>query len=228
VNPSATELTTAGTDAALGGLCVVLLVRLSAIQTEATWTKTVWTWVFAFTVLASGLGAVAHGLALTEPVRTALWQPLYLSLGLAVALFLVGAVADWRGEAASRRLFRPAIVAGLAFFVLTVIFPTSFALFVAYEAAAMTMSLAVYLILAIAQHRRGAGAVSVGIALTLIASVVQVSRWTLRIGVPFDHNGLFHIVQLVATPALAHGIRVMLTDRANRSAVSPATAAVPR
>jgi hypothetical protein len=92
----------------------------------------------------------------------------------------------------------------------------------------MTMSLAVYLILAIAQHRRGAGAVSVGIALTLIASVVQVSRWTLRIGVPFDHNGLFHIVQLVATPALAHGIRVMLTDRANRSAVSPATAAVPR
>ena len=212
----------------MGVLCIVLLVRLSAIETEATWSRTVWTGVFAFTVLASGLGAVAHGLALTEPVRTALWQPLYLSLGLAVALFLVGALADWRGEAVSRQWFRPALVVGAAFFVLTVFLPTSFALFVAYEAIAMASSLAVYLNLAIAEHRPGAGTVSVGIALTLAASAVQVSRWTLRIGVPFDHNGLFHIVQLVATPVLAHGIRVMLTDRASRGAVNPATLAVRR
>jgi uncharacterized protein DUF6962 len=228
MNPSTTELTTAATDAVFGALCVVLLLRLRAIQTEARWTRTVWTSVFAFTVLASALGATVHGLALAEAVRSALWHPLNLSLGLAVALFLVGAVAEWRGEASSRTVAGPAIAAGVAFFVLTVIVPASFALFIAYEAVVMTSALAVYLILAMARHRRGAGTVSVGIALTLVASVVQVTRWTIRIGVPFDHNGLFHVVQMVATPVLAHGIGVMLTDRTHRGSVIPATAAAPR
>ncbi len=104
LNASPTELTTAATDAALGLLCAGFLLQLGRTPTRSGFKKAVWAWVFGLIVLGSALGAVVHGLALPETASAFLWLPLSLSLGLAVALFLVGAVADWRGETAARAL----------------------------------------------------------------------------------------------------------------------------
>jgi hypothetical protein len=41
------------------------------------------------------------------------------------------------------------------------------------------------------------------IDLNLVAAAVQASDVTIRLIVPFDHNGVFHLVQLVAIAALA-------------------------
>jgi hypothetical protein len=49
--------------------------------------------------------------------------------------------------------------------------------------------------------------ISVGIALTIVAAAVQASALSVRLIVPFDHNGLFHLVQLIATAAFANGLR---------------------
>ena len=87
-------------------------------------------------------GAVAHGLALTDAARSALWHPLHLALGLAVALFFVGGVYDLRGTAAA----------------------------------------------------------------------VQASDVAIHVIVPFDQNGVFHMVQLLAIVALAYGLRVGLMN----------------
>ena len=70
LNPSATELTTAATDAALGLLCLVVLLRLRAIKVSATWKRALWCWVFGLLVVASVLGTVVHGLELSESVRS--------------------------------------------------------------------------------------------------------------------------------------------------------------
>ena len=56
------------------------------------------------------LGVVTHGLVLPDATRDLLWQPLYLSLGVTMALFVVGAVRDWRGDAAGRRMLTPMLV----------------------------------------------------------------------------------------------------------------------
>jgi Family of unknown function (DUF6962) len=90
-------LTTAATDAALAVLCLVLLVSLVATPVSASWKKSIWASVFALLAVGSTLGAIAHGLDLSAPVRTTLWRPLYLSLGLSVALFAVGGIGDWLG-----------------------------------------------------------------------------------------------------------------------------------
>jgi hypothetical protein len=47
----------------------------------------------------------------------------------------------------------------------------------------------------------------VGTVLTLAAAAVQVSGASLRVVVPFDHNGLFHIVQILAITVIARGVR---------------------
>jgi hypothetical protein len=207
LNPSATELTTAATDAALGLLCLAVLLRLGAIDVSATWKRALWCWVFGLLVVASVLGTVAHGLELSESVRSVLWRPLYLSLGLTVALFLVGGIYDWRGEAAARALLPWAVGIGVSFFVVTQLSSGSFLIFVVYEATAMLATLAMYVYLSTTGRLAGAGMMTVGIGLSIVAAAVQASVLSVRLIVPFDHNGLFHLVQLTAIAALANGLR---------------------
>lgn len=207
LNPSATELTTAVTDAAVGILCLAVVWWLVAIPVNATWKRALWCWVFGLLGLASVLGAVVHGLELSESVRAVLWRPLYLSLGLTVALFVIGGIYDWRGEAAARALLPWAVGIGASFFALTQLLGGAFLIFVVYEAIAMVATLAMYVFLSTTRRLAGATMITVGIGLSIVAAAVQASALSVRLIVPFDHNGLFHVVQLIATTALANGVR---------------------
>ncbi len=204
LNPSLTELTTAATDAAMGVLSLLLLVDLRRLR--STWQRDVWSDVFGLLLAGSILGALAHGFDLAPDTRALLWLPLYLSLGLAVALFVVGAVGDWKGETAGRRLFPWAAAAGVAFFAASQWLGGAFILFVVYEGAAMLLALALYARVAL-RGDTWAWWTTTGIGLTLAAAAVQASSLRLTIVVPFDHNGLFHLVQMVATLLIATGVR---------------------
>lgn len=160
-------------------------------------------------LLAAGscLGTLAHGLDLEGATRERLWGPIYLSLGLTVALFFVGAWRDWRGDAAARTALPWAIAAGVTFFVVTRLSSGSFLLFIAYEALAVLATLAIYLHLWRSNTLPGAGLIAAGVALTLAAAAVQVSSLHLTIVWPLDHNGLFHLVQMAALVVIALGLR---------------------
>jgi len=205
LNSPVTELTTAATDAALAVVSAAFALVFALRRAGDRWRMGLWAWVFGLTALGSALGAAAHGLALGGTVRWALWQPLYLSLGLTIALFLVGALRDWRGEATARRLLPAALAVGAIFYAITAADGGGFGLFVAYEAAGMLAALIIYVRLA-AGGRRGAGYVAAGIALTLAAAGVQASPLSLTVVWPFDHNALFHLAQLAALFVLAHGL----------------------
>jgi hypothetical protein len=220
LNPSATELTTAATDAALGLLCLVLLVQLVRMPGAAPWKKAIWVSVFALLVAGSALGAAAHGLELSASLRTTMWQPLYLSLGLAVALFFVGGVGDWRGPRAGRAVLPWAIAGGVGFFAITQVIDNGFGVFIAYEAAAMIATLLIYLSLWMSRRLAGAGWVTLGIALTLVASAIQLSSLSVHIIWTFDHNGLFHLVQIVAVIVIATGLRSAMTDSPRLTSVA--------
>lgn len=209
---SPTELTTAATDAALAVIAVALLVSLARRPVREEWMKRLWASVFALLAVGGALGAVAHGLDLSSSVRTTLWQPLYLSLGLSVALFCVGSIGAWRGEAAARTALPWAVAVGIGFFALTQVSGTGFGIFIAYEAAAMVATLIIYFSLWMARRSPGAGRVALGVGLTLVAAAIQVSSLSLWILWPFDHNGLFHLVQIVAVFTIASGVRSGLDD----------------
>jgi hypothetical protein len=173
---SPTEITTSATDTVLAIECVFVLAYLWRTPTGDRWRIGLWCWVFGLLAFVSFLGSAAHGLEMPHSWRAALWKPLYLSLGLLVALFLVGAFFDWRGHALARRLVPCSLGVGAIFFGLTEFLDGGFIIFLVYEAVAMAGALAIYSFLAARHRLRGAGIVAVAIFLNLAAATVQASR----------------------------------------------------
>jgi uncharacterized protein DUF6962 len=202
-----TERTTAATDAvlALAAAAAILVLRRT---TPPSFGRAVWQAALGALALASVLGAAAHGLELPPATRELLWQPLYLALGVTMALFVVGAVRDWRGDAAGRRVLVPMLALAVVFYGITRLTGGSFLAFVVYEAAALLFSLAVYLRLAAGPARAGAAPMAAAMAVSLAAGVVQASGMgPVRLVWDFDHNGVFHLVQLVGLALLLTGLR---------------------
>jgi hypothetical protein len=218
-NPVATEITTGATDALLAVLALAVLLRLRSLAAPDRWKVGLWSWLLGLLALASSLGAVAHGIDISARARDLLWQPLYLALGLVVALFVVAAVRDRFGERPARRALPWLVAAGLAFYGITRIGAGSFLVFVAYEAAAMLAALLLYADVARRRLLAGAGWMVAGVALNLAAAAVQQSDALVRLGsIPLDHNGLFHLVQAVAILALARGLVLGLDPRSEPEA----------
>lgn len=221
LNPVPTELTTAATDAILALLALYCIRWLGARRSADPAKVTLWILVLALLAVASLLGAVAHGFDLSADTLYLLWQPLFLSLGLVVALFVVAATYDGLGPAPARRLMIPALVAGACFYLVTLVFPDTFLVFVLYEAAAMLVALALYVRLAIATSRRWAWLMVLGIALNIAAAGIQASGTIrLNLGVPLDHNGVFHLVQMVAIVVLVAGVGKSLDETESPSTES--------
>jgi len=206
----ATERSTAATDALLA-MAAVLAILVLRRHTATSFGRSVWQGSLAALALASILGAVAHGLALPDDSRDLLWQPLYLSLGVTMALFVVGAVRDWRGDTAARRALLPMLALAVMFYGLTRLTDGNFLAFVVFEAGALLFSLAVYLALVAGPRRSGAGVMAAALAVSLGAGAVQASKiGSVHLVWEFDHNGVFHLVQLLGIVLLVAALRRLL------------------
>ena len=154
------------------------------------------------------LGTIAHGFQMPDGVRDGLWQPLYLSLGLTVALFVVGVVHDWKGECISRKVLPFMIVIGFGFYSATLLSPGTFLVFILYEAVSMVFALCVYTWLWKASRLHGAGYMALGILFSIIAAGVQAAESiSVTLVWVFDHNSLFHIIQIPGVILLTLGLR---------------------
>jgi len=218
---SPTEITTSATDLVLAIECVVVLAGLRRTPAGDSWRIGLWSWVFGLLAFVSLLGAAAHGLEMSDALRAAIWKPLYLSLGLLVGLFLVGAFYDWQGRVVAVRLVPWSIGLGIMFYGLTEVFDGQFIIFIIYEAAAMTSAWVIYSFLAATHRLPGAGVVAAAIFLNLVAAGIQASSMSLTILVPFDHNGLFHVVQMVGVASLGLGLRMGMEPDTRREASGP-------
>jgi hypothetical protein len=205
-----TERTTAATDAVLAVAAVVAIVVLRR-RAPPSFARGVWQAALSALAAASLLGAVAHGFALAPNTRRVLWQPLYLSLGLMMALFVVGAMRDWRGDAVARRVLGPMIALAFVFYGVTLVSGGNFLAFVVYEAAALMFALLVYVRLVARERRPGAFAMAAALAVSLAAGALQASGLgSVRLLWEFDHNGIFHLVQLLGLVLLVIGLRGLL------------------
>lgn len=207
LNPAITELTTAATDALIAIVAVGCIGVLRRGHGKYRRRLALWSWVFGLLAFASLLGALVHGLDLSSTVQSWLWRPLFLSLGLVVAMFVVGAVLDLKGENAARAWLVPMLVLAVVFFTATQIGSGRFSIFIVYEALAMLGALGIYLFLAGKRRLAGAGTIAAGISLNIVAATIQATGTvSVTIMVPFDHNGVFHLVQIVALIVLTRGL----------------------
>lgn len=207
-NEIPTELTTAATDLILAVLAFGAVIYLLRLRSADSWKANLWAATFAMLSFASGLGAVAHGFDMTPATNRLLWQPLNLALGLTIALFVVGALYDRSGQRTAKRALPIMIGVGVAFFAVTQIASGSFLIFVIYEAIAMLIALTIYLQLTMQRKLGGAAFMTAGVLLTLIAAALQASKAvTFTMVWQFDHNGVFHLAQMVGVLMLVAGLR---------------------
>jgi len=222
---SPTELTTSATDLILSLECAAIVVHLRRISTDARWRVGLWSWVFGLLAFAALLGAIAHGIQMPSSLSSLLWQPLNLSLGLAVALFAAGAFGDLRGRGLAIRLVPWCIGLGCVFFGLTVLLDNGFIVFVVYEATAMVGVLVIYSYLALTHRLNGATFIVAAVILNLAAAGVQTRDVSLSVLVPFDHNGLFHLIQMVALAVLGVGLSIGMPPRTGQAVGEPTSPA---
>jgi hypothetical protein len=202
---SVTERTTAGTDLVLA-IAAFAGAGWLARRLPPSAASRIWALALLAAGLASLLGAVTHGLAMAEAVREALWQPLFLLLGATVACFVAGAVADAHGARAARSVLAIMLALALAFYVATRASGGNFVVFVLFQAAGLLAALAIYLGLA-RRGRPGARLVAAALAVSLGAGAVQATKTlSLRLVWEFDHNGIYHLVQLGGLALLVVGL----------------------
>lgn len=206
---SPTEQTTAVTDLLMAGVALLGALYLQSIGQTEPWRANLWIWAFALLTLAGILGAIAHGFQLSDKTKNWLWRSLFLTLGFLVAMFVVAAVHDTWGEAASRWALPAMIAMALLFFSLTFIWRDTFLPFIIYEGVAMLFALGCYLWLAWLGNLPGAWWLVAGILVTMVAAGIQATKAVSFTCIwPFDHNGVYHLVQMGALLLLLWGLRL--------------------
>ena len=93
-------------------------------------------------------------------------------------------------------------------FVLVRLFDGVLIILVIIEALAILFTLAVYSFLAVNDRLNGSAFISLAILLSLVAAGVQASPVSMKILFPFDHNGIFHLIEMAALAMLGWGLRI--------------------
>ena len=93
------EKTTAATDIVLALVAFGGIVFLRSLLSNSSelWKINIWSAAIGLIGLAAALGAVAHGLVLSQTFHRRIWLALNMALSLAVSLFVVGVVYDLCG-----------------------------------------------------------------------------------------------------------------------------------
>lgn len=204
-----TELTTAATNLPLGLVALVASIYFHRLRGRDPWKAGVWMAASACFLVVSILASGVHGLKLSEQVHFLGWTLIYLGLGLMVAAVFVGAVVDLWGERASRRT-APVMAIVALLFVLAARVSGRFIVFIGYEALFVGFALVGYGYLAVTRRLAGAGLVWAGLLVSPMAAVVQTTDAQVTMIWTFDHNGLFHLLQVPGLILIVLGVGTAL------------------
>jgi hypothetical protein len=204
---SPTERTTAATDVILGAAAAGAALYLRLLAHGSQWRISLWCAFFGLIALAAALGAAYHGLALSETKRRVLWQVLTGALGMAISMFLAGVCYDACGVEAAGRALPIILAAGLLVFGVSRMFPGLFMVFIVYQGLALAVALLAYGWMAASGAMPGAGWMAGGALVSMIAAGMQAAR-KLRLSFvwEFDHNGLFHLAQVLGLILICAGL----------------------
>lgn len=208
---SPAEKTTAVTDILLALVAAGAVIYLQRAESAQIWKINTWSWAFALIALSGFLGAVAHGLDLTETQHQRIWPFMNLALGLAVCLFVIGVAFDLWGPAVARKILPWMLVCAFLFFMVTRLLSGIFFVFIIYATAALLFAFVIYSWLAITNQMNGAILMASGVLVSIIAAGIQASKKVkFTVVFEFDHNGIFHIVQIFGIILLVAGIQISL------------------
>ena len=202
---SLTEPTTLLTDYALGALCLWLGWKLYVPAASQRQTAvTLWAGAFFATALASFVGGTFHGFTsiLGDSTLEGLWKVTVYLTGFS-SFFLLSAVLLSGLPHSLRRWALALSTLKLVVYLAWMVTHDDF-LFVVYDYGSAMILILIFQVRAFYKLRSSAvGWIVGGILLSFVGAAIQQSGFSLHRH--FNHNDLFHVVQMVAFYLLYRG-----------------------
>jgi hypothetical protein len=193
------------TDYVMGALAFVLAMRLVGDATAGRQLSgRLWAAALVMTAVAAFLGGTYHGFIQWMPgaYGRALWKATLLATGIGSACLLAAAVTAATAGALQRALVA-VVVVKLLVYIWTIATKDQFALVIAdYGTALLAVALAAWFIRP-SGLTLAAWWITAGVAVAVVAGVIQWAH--LAPHVHFNHNDLFHVVQMASLYLLYRG-----------------------
>ena len=201
-----TERTTAATDALLAVVAGFGAAAVAATQADP-WRAGLWSWALALLAGAAAAGAIIHGLRPSRFWSSVLWGTVFAAIGLDIPVILLAALYDLLGR---EPIIWIAAIGGplfLVFYAVALRRRPRFSEIVPFEAASATAALVIYIVLAARGGLPGAVWIAAGLGASIVAGGVQaLYRGRVRLLWTFDHNGLFHLIQIAGVVLMVLGL----------------------
>lgn len=193
------------TDYALAGVTAGLGLRLWKAK-DNQWSRTGWSLAFGALALGAALGGIYHGFAqvLGESAHRLLWKATTLAVGFAGFGMLVGsALAATTGT--PRRTILVFATVKLAIFSVWMLFHDAFIYTIADSAVSMAVVGALHAWRWADSRNCASSWILGGVGVSALAAGVQASGLALHRH--FNHNDLYHLVQIAAMALFFLGAR---------------------
>jgi hypothetical protein len=207
-----TEPATMLTDFVIAGICIVFAVAtMRAGEPPGQNARELWALSFAFAATAATIGGVVHGFALhmSAGAKQRLWKSTQYTMGLTSAAILAAAVVAFVGGAADRWLLG-VVVVKFAMYAAVVRRRDDYAVVVIDYGASMIALAALAIAGWVGSDAPAAPWLVAGVAVSGVAAAVQLKK--LAPHPRFNHNDLYHVVQIVALYLFYRG-GLLLVDR---------------
>jgi hypothetical protein len=192
-----TEAATMLTDFAIAGICAIFATELARAASSVSGARALWALSFGFTAIAALIGGVVHGFALHlgDAAKHRLWKATQYTMGLTALAILAAAVVAFVGRGAQPWLLGAAAAKFVAYVAGVARRDDYLVVVVDYGLSMLAVAG-----LAIAGWVRDGAAASPwlvgGVAVSAAAAVVQVKKVAPH--PRFNHNDLYHAIQIVA------------------------------
>lgn len=187
--------------------------------------RLLWGAGFLFIGLAALLGGTSHGAAphLDDVQLYYLWKATVYAVGLSMLFAVAGTIEGSPVPAGARKLLHAANVAGFVIYAWWMLSHSNF-VYVIYHYVPAMLGIAVLQAWAwVICRARSAPWLISGVAVTLLGAVVQQSG--LSVHRHFNHNDLYHVIQIAGLWLLYRGSVRLGAEPAIRSSGAPAPAA---
>ena len=202
---SEAELSCAFTDLLLMAISILLAISLTRNRSSQI-ARYYWIWGLCLLAASAFLGACVHGFEVSAFTYATLWTILYLIMGLCVGCFVIASSYDWFGLEGVNRIRYPIFICAGLFWALAVNWHDGFILFMLYQAVALIFVLLVYG-RALFSSLPGSLFIVLSVLVLLLAAWIQ-NQYDLYVDMfwLFDHNGLFHLIQIIGILVLGFGL----------------------
>jgi len=167
-----------------------------------------WAVAFAFISLGALLGGVSHGFAryLSETQSSWTWKATVYSVGLSMLFAVAGTVVGTRLRYAARTVLHILNVAAFAVYAVWMIGHDDF-VYVIYHYVPAMLGLALIQLFAWRSGAESAPWMIGGVVVALAGAIVQQSGFTIHRH--FNHNDLYHIIQILGLWLMYRGSRLL-------------------